>query len=136
MIHTYYQYDPDKHSDKRFIGFTIATAAGLTAATAAGGVGLTGVGLAVGAGITAATVGLGAYGMSQAMKPPKMPAAAALPKPVQQATPSVAKAEAAAEKDITTKRRAMARQKTIYTGPLGITEEEKSDITKKTLLGV
>lgn len=64
-------------------------------------------------------------------KGPSAPSPAPLPKP-----PSTEAAEAKAKKEIDDKRRAVARNKTRYTGPLGLTSLQKqSDITKKVLLG-
>lgn len=113
------------------IGFTAAAALGLTAATAAGGVGLTGVGLAVGAGITAAAVGGGIWAVSKMTAQPK---GQGFTGPTIQA-PDESKAKAAAAKSIEDKRRGMARNVTQYTGPLGLTDIEKSNLATKTLLG-
>lgn len=113
------------------LGFTIATAAGLVAATAAGGVGLTGVGLAVGAGITGALAYGGVKAFSSMTKQPETSTQpAALPPP-----PSVDKAAVEAKESIDKKRRAVSRNKTIFTSPFGLNEEDKSGLATKTLLG-
>lgn len=129
----HFQYDRNKDIDKRYIGFTLAAAAGMTAVAAGAAVGtaatLTTAGLVVGAGITAATVGAAAWGMSSMMKP-KSQSMQALPAP-----PDVKAAEAAAAADIDKKRRSQARNKTTYTSPLGLKDEEKSGVATKTLLG-
>lgn len=109
------------------IGFTIA--ASIAALTAAGA--LTGAGLAVGAGITAATIGLGAYAVKKLTAQPKSAAApAALP-----AAPSVDTAALAAKESVDKKRRAVARNQTNFTSPLGLKDEDKSNIALKTLTG-
>lgn len=115
------------------IGFTTAAAIGGSLAAAGGG--LTAAGIAVGAGITAGVVGLGAYGINRMTQQPKMDTPSA-PAAVKQAEPSVAKAEADAAAQIKKKRVSMARNRTIYTGPLGLSDSAKSDTTLKTLTGV
>jgi hypothetical protein len=105
------------------IAFTAAAAAGLTGAAlaTAGTIGV--VGLA-GAGAYAASKMFGGSKSSQSTTPQP------LPEP-----PSVDKAEVAAKESIEKKRRAVARNKTIFTSPFGLAEEDKSGLATKTLLG-
>lgn len=105
---------------------------------------MTAIGTAVGLSGTAATVGgaaitgLAAYGATQmiggdgmgGMEAPSMPSLQPLPE-----APTVEKAEVAAQESIINRRRAISRNRTIFTGPLGITEEEKSGLFLKTLTG-
>ena len=131
QIHTHHQYNPEKDMDKRFIGFTIATAIGLTAATAAGGVGLTGLGLAVGAGLTGAAL----FGATKLL--PKSPKAQELPALPQspQLSGGPGSAESKAKSDTLAKRQGIARNRTNYTSPLGLTPLNKSELNLKTLMG-
>jgi hypothetical protein len=117
------------------IGFTIATAAGLTAATAAGGVGLTGLGLAVGGAITAGTIFGATKALGSAMKPPKSPDLPPLPKPPSLSDTGPGSPTAKAKAETTERRKAVARNKSIYTSPLGLTPLDKSELNLKTLTG-
>ena len=105
---------------------------------------LTAIGAAIGLSGTAATVagaalvGTAAYGASKLIggkqeggsKESAAPAIQPLPK-----APSLASAEKDAQKDIENKRRAIARNKSIYTDPVGLSPSEKSGIALKTLTG-
>lgn len=57
-------------------------------------------------------------------------APAALPAP-----PSVDRSAQIAKESVDKKRRAVSRNKTVYTGALGVSEEQKSGIALKTLTG-
>jgi len=133
MIHKHYEYDPMKNADKRYLGFTIAAAIGGSLATAAGG--LTAAGIAIGAGITAATVGAGVYATSKIFGGSKQSGSQATAPAALPAAPSVDKATVDAQESIDKKRRATARNKTIFTSPFGLNEEDKSGLATKTLLG-
>jgi hypothetical protein len=115
-----------------------AYAIGFTAAAAAASAGIISAGTAavVGTGITAATIGLGAYAASQMFKKPKTPSISQQTQPLKDAEPSLKKAELEAKMEVDKRRRAVSRNKSIYTGPLGLTEADKSDISLKTLTGV
>jgi hypothetical protein len=125
--HTYYQYpaDIDKQMSRRNVFFTSAVAAGVTG----------GALLAAGA-ASAATIGLGAFAATKLIGGmTKKQGAPAAPKALPEA-PSVDRAEIAAKESIDKKRRAVARNKSVFTGPLGLQPEEKSGIALKTLTGV
>jgi hypothetical protein len=64
------------------------------------------------------------YSQQQAPQLPPLPQA-----------PSVEAAEVTAKESVENKRRAISRNRTIFTGPSGITEEEKSGLSLKTLTG-
>lgn len=123
MHHTYYRY-PDDHYDRRHIAFTAAAAAGLTGAAlaTAGTIG------------TMAIAGAGAYTASKLFGGSKTSSQSTTPQALPEA-PSTSKAEVAAQEDIEKKRRAVARNQTIFTSPFGLAEEDKSGIATKTLLG-
>jgi uncharacterized membrane protein YebE (DUF533 family) len=99
---------------------------------------LTTIGTAIGLSGTAATiggaaaVGAAAYGVKSFLTPkePKAPDIQPLPQ-----APSLESAEVAAKEDVDRKRRAIARNRTIYTDPLGLSPAEKSGIALKTLTG-
>ena len=101
----------------------------VAAATAAGIGGTMAAGL--GAAALAGTIGAGVYAVNKMTKQPKTASApAALP-----AAPSVDSATVAAQESIDKKRRAVARNNTIFTSPFGLSNEEKSGTATKTLLG-
>lgn len=109
-------------------------AAGITAA--AGALGATAATAAtigtIGAGIAAAGAAYGAISMvGKAMSGGGGSSApAALPAP-----PSQDRAAQTAKESIDKKRRAQSRNKTVFTGALGVSEEQKSGIALKTLTG-
>lgn len=104
------------------------------AALAAAGMGATAAAVTAGA-VTAGVIGAGVYGISRLTEGPDSSQPAA-PAAVKEATPSVSKAEADAAQAIKNKRVSMARNKTQYTGPLGLSDTDKSNTTLKTLTGV
>ena len=132
MIHTYYT-KPDANYNRRHIAFlgAIGAAIGVGSVSAAG-VATVGATLA-----GAAIVGTAAYGASKLLlpstpKPPQIQGQAA----VKAAEPSIDKAKAAAELNIVQKRRSIARNRSVFTSPTGLTIEDKSNLTLKTLTGV
>ena len=88
---------------------------------------------AVGVGVTAATIGLGAYAVNRMTQQPGSSSTTPQPLP---AAPSVDSAAAKAEESVKNKRRAISRNKTIFTNPMGLSDSEKSDTALKTLTGV
>jgi hypothetical protein len=94
---------------------------------------------AVGATTLAIGTGLAVYGASQMMSPdtPDLPSVASVGNadPAQY-QPSTTSASNVAEESIKNKRRAISRNRTIFTSPSGLTDEEKSGLTLKTLTGV
>ena len=104
------------------IGMAVLGATASTAAATAVGVGLT---------------GLAAYGATKMiggmMNKPKTPS---LPAAQQAQEPSVDRAAELAKVDLDKKKRAMSRNQTIFTSPLGLSDEDKSNTTLKTLTGV
>ena len=72
----------------------------------------------------------------QAFKGPKSSGGGSAPavQPLPQ-QPTVDSAAADAEKRVAKKRAGIARNKTIRTNPLGLSQEEKSDVATKRLLG-
>ena len=102
----------------------------VAAATAAGIGGTMAAGL--GAAALAGTIGAGVYAVNKMTQQPKSQSAApaALPAP-----PSVDSATVAAQESIEKKRRAVARNNTIFISPFGLSNEEKSGTATKTLLG-
>ena len=103
------------------IAFTAAAAAGLTGAAlaTAGTIG------------TVALVGGGAYALSQMTKQPKTPSfQSTTPTP-----PSTEAAKKAAQEETTKRRRAISRNRSVYTSPTGLTPADESNLATKTLLG-
>ena len=115
-------------NNKGFV-FTSSVAA-LTAA----GIGATAA--AVGAGVvTAGVLGLGAYAVNKLTQKPKTQSASGSAG-VQAAEPSYDRASALAQGEADDKRRAIARNKTQYTTPQGLTPTNQSNLNLKTLTGV
>ena len=122
----HFQYNPEKDMDKRFLGFT--TAIGLALGASAGAA------TAVGIGVT----GLAAFGaykgfQSLTAKPKTQQVGSAA---VQAAEPSYDRAAELAQKDEDKKRRGIARNQPNYTGPLGLTPVDQSNMNMKVLTGV
>lgn len=129
-----------EHPERRYFVFTAAAAIG----TAVAGLGATvGGALALSAPLTfgtsfalgAGTLAVGGFAASKllgALVPgaPKQPGVPGLPK-----SPSLANSEALAKEETDKKRQAIARNKTNYTGPLGLTPLDKSGLNLKTLTG-
>ena len=145
--HSYYQYDRHKDRDKRFVGWsavtwlgsyiggltttTAATAATATTAATVATTSLTTAGVVAGAAVTGAAVVGGAAAIgSMTNKDSATPTIQALP-----GSPNERAAEIRAKADIDNKRRGAARNKSTYTSPLGLSDEDKSGIATKRLLG-
>jgi hypothetical protein len=127
QAHAHFQY-PEKHMDKRFLGFTTAIGTAVLGATAS-----TAAATAVGVGVT----GLAAYGASKAFKgiiggKDTTPSAGT----AQAAQPSYDRASALAQQEQDKKRRGIARNKATYTTPSGLTPANQSNLNLKTLTGV
>jgi len=127
-IHTYHQYDPMKHADKRFgvMMTAIGVAFGATAGTATA--------TAIGVGVT----GLAAYGaykgfqsMTKKDPLPQLPGQAKL----KEEEPSYDRAAELAKKETDARRRGIARNKPNYTSARGLTQVEQSNMNLKTLTG-
>jgi hypothetical protein len=115
--------------DRRYLGFTTLIGTAITAGIATGA-----AATAIGVGVT----GLAAYGafkgfqgMTAKPKTPDVGSAA-----VKEAEPSSDRAAALAQKDEDKKRRGIARNQPNYTGPLGLTPLDQSNINQKVLTGV
>lgn len=80
--------------------------------------------------LAATAIGAVGFGIAQAVKKPKAAAVSPMPMP---AAPKVEEAAAQATAAAKTKKRAIARSRTIYTSPLGIGGE--AQIIRKTLTG-
>ena len=83
--------------------------------------------------ISIASVAPAVGGAIQAFKKPKEPSAPSVPNLPE--PPTVADAEASAQERVEKKRRSIARNKTVFTSPLGLTDEQKSSVATKTLTG-
>ena len=126
-MHNHFDCKPLEQTDKRYVAMltAVGTAIGLGAGTAAT------VGGAV-------VVGAAAYGGYKAISGAATSSSPTSTTPTIQAlpeAPSVQVAETQAKESIEKKRRAVARNKTVYTGPLGLSEEDKSNLATKTMLG-
>jgi len=126
----------DKNLNRREFVFTSAIAATASlGATVGGALAIAGpiqfgTALALGAG-TLALGGGALYGASKLL--PKAPDAQQLPSIPK--APSFEDASKKAKEDTQDKRRAIARNQTIKTDPLGLTPLDKSDLSLKTLTG-
>ena len=124
----HFQY-PDDHMDRRYLGFTTAIGLAIAGAGTA-----TATATAIGIGVT----GLAAYGAYKGFQgltaKPKTPDVSS--SAVQAAEPSYDRAGELAQKDEDKKRRGIARNKANYTGPLGLTPLDQSNLNQKVLTGV
>lgn len=92
-------------SRRRYLGFTMATAVAIAGVAIAGSL---------------------AYSSTQKPKESSFTAPEA---------PSLDDAKAKSTEALTKKRRAIARNQTTYTGPLGLSNQDQSNLTQKTMLG-
>jgi hypothetical protein len=123
----HWHYDPMKNADKRYLGFT--TAIGLAIAGSASVATATAIGIGV--------TGLAAYGAYKGFQ--SLTAKPAAPQvgsaDLKAAEPSYDRAAELAQKDTDKKRRGIARNQPNYTGPLGLTQIDQSNLNLKTLTG-
>ena len=120
---------PDPHMNRRYLGFTTLIGTAITAGVATGA-----AATAIGVGVT----GLAAYGAYKGFQnltaTPKTPDVSS--GAVQAAEPSYDRAAELAQKDEDKKRRGIARNQPNYTGPLGLTPVDQSNLNLKMLTGV